>query len=229
MTYRLYWIENVLNFGDLLSPVIFDHFGVGYVRSHTPEVLCVGSVAKMARAGTVVLGSGAHRIDIRPNPKADWRFVRGPITRTLVSKAGGTCPEVYGDAGMLLPLICPESEKEHEVGIVPHYVDYETAKQRHPGMKIIDVINADPLVVAREITKCRRIISSSLHGLICAHAYGIPAAWTSFGGRILGDGTKFRDHYLCGGIEPVMSTVEDPVYQLVEFNTKPIERVFRSL
>jgi hypothetical protein len=39
------------------------------------------------------------------------------------------------------------------------------------------------------------IVSSSLHGLIIAHAYGREAAWLKFSDRPLGDDFKFRDYW----------------------------------
>lgn len=228
---KLWWMKNLNNFGDVLSPIIFNHFKIPYreVDEENFDTLCVGSIASLARAGTMVLGSGTSRWKTPLDPRADYRFVRGPLTRKKILESDGRCPDVYGDPAMLLPLICEESDKEHKLGLVPHYVDYRSVKRDYPHHPVVDLLNEDPLQVCREITKCEKIISSSLHGLICAHAYGIPAAWVRFGGKIKGDGTKFKDHYLAGGKEAVLSTVRNPVFQDVNFDTKQIANIFKTI
>lgn len=45
-----------------------------------------------------------------------------------------------------------------------------------------------------EICSCRFIYSSSLHGLIVSHAYGIPALWFEHT-RLTGDRFKFYDYF----------------------------------
>ena len=55
-----------------------------------------------------------------------------------------------------------------------------------------------------EIHECEAVLSTSLHGLIVCHAYGIPARWCEVTGgeqSIPGDGTKFRDYLLSVGVE----------------------------
>jgi hypothetical protein len=51
------------------------------------------------------------------------------------------------------------------------------------------------------LTSCRRIISSSLHGIIFAHAFDIPAAWVKISPRVIGDGFKFFDYYSSIGFQ----------------------------
>ncbi|WP_156383835.1 hypothetical protein [Methylobacterium sp. Leaf456] len=53
------------------------------------------------------------------------------------------------------------------------------------------------------VLSCRRILSSSLHGLILAHAYGIPATWLKISDRPLGDDFKFRDYWASIGRDDV--------------------------
>jgi pyruvyltransferase len=45
------------------------------------------------------------------------------------------------------------------------------------------------------LLSCRIIVSSSLHGLIFAHAYGLPAIWIKLSDRLVGGEFKFHDHY----------------------------------
>jgi hypothetical protein len=140
----------------------------------------------------------------KPSPKARYLAVRGPLTRDVVLRAGGDCPEVYGDPALLLPLVYLRSafrERRHDIGLVPHYVDLKAA--RNYGLPIINPLRADPLEVVNEILACRAILSSSLHGIIVAHAYGIPAAWVRLSDRLDGDDTKFRDYAASVGIELV--------------------------
>ena len=65
------------------------------------------------------------------------------------------------------------------------------------------------------VARCRAVVSSSLHGLITAHAYGIPAVPVSFGDRLYGDNVKFLDYALSVGVEkpivkPVALRRQDP-------------------
>jgi pyruvyltransferase len=230
--HKVWWTSLTPNFGDLLTPIILDYFKISWERSELEDanLISVGSIAKVAKAGTIVLGSGIIGENENLCSDAVWKFVRGPFTRKRVLDCGGECPEIYGDPAMLLPLICKESKKEFDVGIVPHYVDYEYVKENYSNYKIIDVKNLDPLETAKEITKCRTIISSSLHGIICAHAYNIPAAWVPFSDKLKGDGIKFKDHYASVGLESQPSTVEDPIFTAGNFkNFKKIKTIYESL
>ena len=49
--------------------------------------------------------------------------------------------------------------------------------------------------VIENLCDCERIVSSSLHGLIMATAYGIPCRWAELSDNVIGDGTKFRDFF----------------------------------
>ncbi len=211
-----WWIEPQ-NFGDVLTPFLLDHFGIKYDYVdgvENADALCIGSIARLALPNQKVFGSGVIRREEKAEPLADWKFVRGPLTRKNVLKHGGSCPEIYGDPALLLPDLCPAKiEPRNTVAIVPHYEHKDYAVSLYPDQKIIDVVEKDATKVAYEISGYDKIISSSLHGIIAAHAYGIPAAWVQFPRKLHGDGIKFIDYFQSVGIHNAhVSTPEDPVY-----------------
>jgi hypothetical protein len=231
--YNVYWGDEPNNFGDVLTKNLLDFFNISYTHTNSyknANLFCIGSIARLATNKSIVLGSGIIRNNEFLNPYADWKFVRGPLTREHVLKSGGTCPEIYSDPALLLPLFCKESNKEYEVGIVPHYQDYKKIKKEYPNYKVINVVNSNPLDVAEEITKCKKIISSSLHGIICAHAYNIPSAYVQLS-KLHGDGSKFYDFYLSVNISnPIISTIENPKYQLGKVpDLNIVEQIFKEM
>lgn len=195
---KAYWWP-AKNFGDTLTPIILEWVLGEKVefakRSDGGKLLAVGSVMIAARPNDVVWGTGSNRPGFFYNlQKTKFLAVRGPLTRKQIK---GDVPEIYGDPAILLPLIySPKIEKKHRVGIIPHYVDKPIVAERPE--KIID-IQADWKTVIDEILSCDFIISSSLHGLIVAEAYGIPAAWVKLGEKIRGCEFKFNDYILGTG------------------------------
>jgi len=212
-----YWGDQPNNFGDMLTGSLLDHFGIKYNHTNVHEngkYFCIGSIARLATFGSKVYGSGIIRQGENLNPLVDWKFVRGPLTRQRIIECGGNCPEIYCDPALLLPRFCEESDKEYEVGLVPHYQHMMMLGSKRDEYKIIDVVNENPIEVAREITKCKKIMSSSLHGIICAHAYGIPAAYIITGKKLHGDGSKFLDYFASVGLEAKPSTIDKPIYTI---------------
>jgi pyruvyltransferase len=229
---RLWWMfgEKTRNFGDVLTPDLFDYYKIPYVfEKDSYDTICIGSIGNKARSGTLVLGAGVAWRSTKINPRSKWLFARGPLTRAAVLSSGGACPETYGDPALLLPRFCEESPKKHRLGIVPHYQEFRLVKRDHPEEHVINLNNPDPLETARQITQCKSVISSSLHGIICAHAYGIPAAWVKFSDRIIGDDTKYHDHHAAVGLEAKLSTMQAPIFQCPEsFSAQPIHELMLS-
>lgn len=194
---RAFWFLSQ-NFGDMLTCAL-----VQKITGQLPQFVSasderrhmvgVGSILSHATASSVVWGAGIGNMADDINPAADVRLVRGPLSAARFLMGGGKKIERYGDPALLCPRLFGEFEKQHDLGFVPHYID-----QSHwagiAGAKYINVLDPPEKVVA-DIASCRAVVSSSLHGLIVADAYGIPAGWL-FSPRVLGDGTKFADHFM---------------------------------
>jgi len=217
------------NYGDALTAEMFRAWGIPFEFSKDFDTISIGSIAKVARRGTLVLGSGIMSRKDGCDPQANWVWVRGPHTRDKVLECGGVCAEVYGDPAMLLPLVLDESVKRYDVGIVPHMKQYQLARELFPNERVIDLRTEDALRTAREITECRCVLSSSLHGIITAHAYGIPAAHIDLGIHIKGDGVKFEDHYDALGLTHEVSTPQDPVFTVGEIDPRPMIDILQGL
>jgi polysaccharide pyruvyl transferase len=168
------WSGGVRNFGDELGPVILERLGHDVERVPTMEeadVLACGSLledaAANAKPGTVVWGSGLMFGDTADLSHLDVRAVRGRLTL----RACGLMPDVVTvDPGALVPQLWPKPATRRDLGVVRHYVDENlypwadaTIDATAPVDEVIDFIGS-----------CRRVASSSLHGLIVAHAWLLP-------------------------------------------------------
>lgn len=158
-----------------------------------------GSVLNHLTDHGVAWGCGLGTITDGVNPKCKIMAVRGPLTRARVLSTGRDCPAVYGDPGMLLPrFYTPKSKPSKPFGVVSHYVDAYRAFDRYRDF--IDVFKPIEEVI-EDIASCKMIYSSSLHGIIVAHAYGIPATWVKISDSLGGDGAKFRDYFASVGMD----------------------------
>ena len=187
-----------------MSPVIIDSVlrtrPVLVPVAVTPRLLAVGSILHDAREGDVLWGTGSLRPDDLRAKGVRPFAVRGPLT---ASAFGQHCPDVFGDPVRLLPEVFnPEVEKlSGKVGLVPHHADIPKLKDLQlPGVTVIRPTLPWRKVV-REILACEHIVSSSLHGIVVADAYGIPASWCRVGDLPRGGEHKFFDYLLGSGRE----------------------------
>lgn len=192
-----YWFSGRPNFGDALSAVVIAHVSnatpVLVSGRHKGKVLAVGSILHRLAETDIVWGAGAIReAPIAPPRGVTFRAVRGPLTRALIR---GDVPEVYGDPAILLPRIYrPSRSKRFELGVIPHYLEADGIRIADSAVSVIDVLSGWRDVVDR-INECETILSSSLHGLVVAEAYGVPAVWFVASDKVTGRGFKFRDYY----------------------------------
>ena len=201
-----YWWSAERNFGDILSAVVVGHVSRGdpvlVSKRYQGKLLAAGSITHRLARGDWVWGAGSISDEpITPPPDVRFHAVRGPLTRRTLR---AEVPEIYGDPITLLPRIYSVAQtKRYRVGIVPHLVDIPAVDVDDPSITKIDV-RCDWQAVVDHIVACDVILSSSLHGLIVAEAYGIPAVWVTITGKVKGGGFKFRDYYLSTHREPTV-------------------------
>jgi hypothetical protein len=196
------------NFGDALAPWLIRRIaGVwpGFARPEDPrpKYFVTGSILAMSAARCRIWGAGILHRDDPVSPEAEWLAVRGPLSRDRARACGAECPEIYGDPALLLPrLYRPTPTARTALGVVAHFSDrHRIAWPEDPQIRMIDI--QDPIAdVVDAIVACDRIVSSSLHGLIVAHAYGVPASWGRFHPLPSGDDSKFDDFHLSIGLDP---------------------------
>ena len=193
-----------------------------------PVYLSIGSILSWANKDNVVWGPGFIKEGEKTSgiPKKILA-VRGPLTRQRLLDQGLDCPEVYGDPALLLPkFYFPKVKKKYKLGLIPHYVDKDTAflnkirENRH--ILIIDINNKMQRVV-KDILSCEKIASSSLHGVIVSDAYNIPSIWLEFSNKVLGKGFKFRDYFLS-----VKRQDQEPLVVTDETTLKDVEDKFEK-
>jgi hypothetical protein len=197
------------NFGDNLTHYLIKKLSGKtpvLVGKHDPcvKVMVTGSILNNDVTNAVVWGCGlAFRTDEIPEKK-QILAVRGKLTGALLQEKGIEFNQVYGDPALLLPrLYNPEVPKIWKLGLLPHYVDTKTIYDKLDmtdmelasyGIRILD-INDSVEGVVQQIKSCHKILSSTLHGIIASHAYGVPCEWTKFTDLIGGDDFKYLDYF----------------------------------
>jgi len=199
------------NFGDVLSIKLVERIvGVPVVaykrkpKDNVPKLLAVGSILHIAADGDVVWGSGVNGKDLASKnyrfSDVDVRAVRGPLTRQfLMREVGITPPQIYGDPVLLFPYLFPEFKRSEKPSIpyliVAHYSDaHAFPKDQYPNV----VYAWEPWnEIVKKILDSEFVISSSLHGVVVADAYGIPSRLLRIDNSepIL----KFSDYYMGTG------------------------------
>ncbi|NHN56557.1 polysaccharide pyruvyl transferase family protein [Calidifontibacter sp. DB0510] len=204
------------NFGDQLAPIVVSTiFGVQV------KAASLANCDLMAQ-GSLLEWLQEERNPLRPHvwgtgfieDGGAWsgaplrvHAVRGQLSRERLA-AGRAAKVALGDPGILLDLVYPDLlsiPKRYDVSVVPHFVDFDDADlraalRRHPQVHVVDVM-APARQVAAEIAASRLVLSSSLHGLIAAEAFGVPGHWMPISGRVTGGGYKYADYYSAFGVE----------------------------
>lgn len=211
----VHWKCRRNNWGDAIAPYIAKKISGQQIESVTGvdastdiRYSVTGSINQWLRNdNTIIWGTGfISESSISYIKPKEVRAVRGPLTREKYLKFGIECPEVYGDPALLMPIFySPNIKKKYKYGIIPHYIDSDNnwikKYKNNPDVKIIDITHSSETEVfnhrfINEILECETIFSSSLHGIIAADAYGIPAHWIELSKGVIGEGFKFNDYFM---------------------------------
>lgn len=226
------------NYGDLLGSYLVEKISnkkVVWVKPSTfsvynwisPIYVTIGSILTHVTKNCIVWGSGIISKEFTIK-KATFLAIRGPQTRRFLLKQGFSVPKVYGDPALLLPnYYNPITKKIYKYGIIPHYNDMKVVQKWYLGRKeihIIDMMTNDIEAKTKEILACEKIISSSLHGLIVAHAYKIPAVWQKFSDEVFGDDIKYCDY-----LESVKLRFYQPNIREVQYSDFELNQMFEQL
>jgi len=233
---KVWWALNngYANFGDMMSPWLARHISkqeVSMPRMHglfkEDHYFVIGSVLPNTNKKSIVWGSGM--VDPTENVLANKFFaVRGPLTQEALTQKNKKVPKIYGDPAILAPKYYnPNISYKYETAIIPHIVDYHFIKEQeeknNTGRLVINLLDSIETVID-QMKSSKRILSSSLHGVIVAHAYRIPVLWVKFSDKLIGSTYKFRDYF---------QGIETDYYDVIELrdgvpNEKEVDKFFEN-
>jgi len=238
-----WWNEKIIqkkdreNYGDLLGKYLVEKISgkkavfawpkkFSFLDWFAPIYVTVGSILANVNEKCIVWGSGIIDQNIKIK-NAIFLAVRGPQTRKFLIDLSYNVPEIYGDPALLLPrYFNPVVEKKYKYGFVPHYNDFKLVQnwfKDNPEVHLIDLMTNDIEAKTIEFLQCEKIISSSLHGIIVAHAYNIPAVWQKFSDKVFGDDIKYQDYF-----ESVQLPFSKPEIRLEKYSESELERLFEN-
>lgn len=173
---RTYYWNRKPNFGDALTTLLLKRFSLRaseWAEPREARLVVVGSILEQLPNDWrgIIAGAGKLHEKTTSLPNATVMAVRGPLTAKDF-----TGNFVIGDPGLLADELVPLEDKKYNLGVVPHWTDNRLAHDPRftkYNPLIIDVRD-DPLNVISNIGRCKKIVSSSLHGIILADAFGIP-------------------------------------------------------
>lgn len=237
-----YWWKEVPNFGDGLAPLLLEHFAEVETKwapiSHA-KIVSVGSVLEHIPPlwDGIILGSGR----LLPNSRLHLQQMCSGITAKILALRGPLTAKgipgnyALGDPGILADELVGPQNKQWDLGVIPHFSDLDLVprfKALIPAKFSLKVIHpsTDVLQVLREIGSCRRIVTSSLHGMILADAFGIPRR-VEYSSKLDKDGGdfKFKDYSASIGMEFVTGKMQEAPRVNVEDLKYGIYDVYRTL
>ena len=205
---KLYWwFDQIVtdNFGDTVSKdILLNLFGrsVSWAAPNDCDLIAAGSILEIIQNANpkrllYAWGSGFIR-ENSSNVNLNniiFKAVRGNKTKKRINKKIPT-----GDPGILVNATYSLRKKcfSKKIGVVIHYADFQLdIVKRFCNDSRFEVITPldNPENVAKKISSCSLILSSSLHGLIFADSLSVPNAHIKLSDNLTGGSYKFLDYY----------------------------------
>lgn len=252
---NLFYYNNKPNFGDrLITDICKDIFNLqtAHTSAKECEAAFIGSIlecflttqtdhplcfTKYFKTGVKIWGPGFIKsADFEESKnnlirKIEVFALRGSLTKKRLEKILGKKLDVpLGDPGLLASMLIDTKKikKEYELGIIPHYIEFEEPvyHQIHeniPNSLLIDIQDT-PAVVLKNIAKCKAVISSAMHGLIAADSLAIPNMRVFASDKITGGDYKFDDYYSAFGL----TSHKKMDLRTSNFSQSDIEKIYNS-
>jgi pyruvyltransferase len=219
------------NFGDELGPLLLRHFAhvrTRWTEADKADIVTVGSILHLLPHDYtgIVAGCGKLKESVTIRlPKADVLGIRGPLTARDFRG-----DYALGDPGLLADELVPHPVKVHNLGVVPHWSDTTLPERFAKWDPLVIRPNQNPLEVVRAIGSCKKLVASSLHGIILADAFGIPRR-IEMTPRFANEGGdfKFRDHNAAVGVRHEIGVTQEAPRHLVQDRQHEIFDVFEAL
>jgi pyruvyltransferase len=232
---RTFWFNSEVNAGDLVTPFLLTKYGFTPLLASpadTDAIVCGSLLQRLDSNYTgYILGTGfLHEGPDTPMLQAKVLVCRGVLTRDRISAPADT---PLGDPGLLMGKYLPQrSPKRFKRGVILHFSDKVRPEfsafqpQRLDDETLFIDIQQDPMAVMRGIDQCEVILSSSLHGVIFAHALDIPAVWLATQTLYRSRQYKYADYYSAVDMEPHCCLAEDhlPLLELARNAAAPDAR-----
>lgn len=120
----------------------------------------------------------------------------------------------------------PKTNVKKKLGFIIHHVDREEFALRYP-MWVDDIIDnyEEPLFFLSKLANYEVVASTSLHGCVFCHSYGIPVAPFVLTENVIGGDFKFQDYYSSYGIDirtrNCFVTDEEKILKIVKSTPQP--------
>lgn len=202
-----------------VAPHEYDWHRISWPETRRDVIMSVGSILENSRPNYHVWGTGLMNAN-GVCKGGHIHAVRGRLTAERLVKLGFPQCDVVGDPALLLPVVYNQPYTDvqgslhiphstNKLGIVPHIIEYESCKREYADEHVISLHTCDVERVVDKICSCGLILSSSLHGIIVAHAYGIPALWVKARLDVGGGDFKYRDYLSSVGKDTDFITYEE--------------------